>query len=1133
MILTATVLFYRLPVLSESFCNPDLGTPAYAARLVGQGRCPYSEATVTKPPGSVLIFALGFKLFGPRLLPIYIFALLCAVGACLALYRIAEQALDRRSGLLAGGAYALYQAELMSGSICPNFESWAILPSLLSLMLLLNRRVGVWHLLGAGACVAVALWMKQVALLFVVAALLLALIRRDRSRTRPAALGLVLVGLAAGSLPFVIAMADLGCLGAMFEQLAPGRLSNYFAIGSASRGEFALAQLGRFLSSNFWLVCLAAVGLATSLFWPAWRAVGRARIGVWIYCVAALGATLAGGRFTSHYFVLLPPYLCLLGALTLGLLLRAAPRRLGAVLLALACLGLGLDNRPETRLAALSLNGVWSDGKPLTRRIFELNHAAQLEPQQVNEMLGHLEWQPTLRKVGRRLSAHLRSGETIWCYDYLPELYLFSGALSPTRFQENFDVVSGEEIAHPNYGHWQSAISPELQSNREQLLAQLAADPPRFIVRLAYDCPQEYDAPTAKPADWPRNAWGDPLALCQPRAALFDELESLLQRDYVAFDLPGNNVVEVFEHRPQIPYATRPRAQSEGWLIEPWLPPGELAAATDVAIDSDGALYAAEAWDTISRIKFGDRGARASNAVDDPSTPQVERLRAYSLEADPGGGLWAYNFVLGEIYRLRRSEAGNLTVETLAFDELTTTMESTLAVLSDGTLLVGVNRPGSRSELWRLGREDRTLKRLAQYDGTLKALVDDGGDAAICGLDRELYRCDPQTGELGPALCELPEPLSHNGLAMGLRGELYASTGDWQERGWLLRLVPQRDGLRVERIYRTPGPGIQGICLDGDALLGVSRLSGDLYRAPLERIDANADYRLIVGNGIAVPQMLAARRSGLGQRMLYVVDGESGRIMALSDPRNAPRELAREPLYNHIGSRMAIDGSGRLLFTVCAPGFESQHGLYRLDPGTYRPQRLALEPPDHEPARPCSAAVGLEGETLVADTKENGRILSLTPTGEAQVLVDRGQAPSLRFPTGLLVEPDGSLLVSVSLGDTPRLAGVPRCDTVLRLQRDAEGRWSEHSVFSGVGRPGPERQSRLVNDFVAGPEGTLYVATDEQLFAVSAPYEPGSERMIADGFGYALGLALDHDGGLLLSDGRNSAIWRLEHPELR
>ncbi len=124
-------------------------------------------------------------------------------------------------------------------------------------------------------------------------------------------------------------------------------------------------------------------------------------------------------------------------------------------------------------------------------------------------------------------------------------MYLFAKAFSPTRHQENFEIVV--DAAMPDYGLWHREVNETVDANRRQLMEQLAANPPRFIVRLAFDCKRPTDVDLPASAPWRRDLYGNRMSNCPPRMTAFEDLEEWISENYLCMDPPVVDLIELHE----------------------------------------------------------------------------------------------------------------------------------------------------------------------------------------------------------------------------------------------------------------------------------------------------------------------------------------------------------------------------------------------------------------------------------------------------------------------------------------------------------------------------------------------------------------------------------------------------------
>ena len=597
--------------------------------------------------------------------------------------------------------------------------------------------------------------------------------------------------------------------------------------------------------------------------------------------------------------------------------------------------------------------------------------------------------------------------------------------------------------------------------------------------------------------------------------------------------------------------AIRPRTLVPGWKVTPWLCPNALTVPTDVAAGPGGVVYVAEAWDTVSRVEPDGRSTKIRNVLDNPTTPSVEKRSVYSLDVDGAGGLWGYDFSSGTLVHFTTVDKGHFEPTSYRFDALITPFESTLTRGTGKSVLLGVNRPvpkgQDRSEVYRFDLRDRKLTRIGAYRDYVRALATHpvSGVVFIGFSESGISELDLETGALNAWLPNVPEALSNNGMAFGPSGALYFTTGDWSNRGRIYRVDMTQSAPFATPVYKAAHGGFQGLCLtDGkelgsnrETIYAVSRLAGDLHRVSLPVEDYSGDYRLIRGNGTGIHQMLAwSHEPGTGAPVLLINDAESGRILRVDAAKKQVERVAPLATYSYFGCKMDVDSiTGDLVFAICAPGLEQQHGVVRMPPVKAATARRLLDAKDWPDLRPASVAMEPDGSMVIANLQKRGQLLRRFPSGRLSLLVDRSRILDLVYPTGLVRHADGSLFVSVVAPNASAYLGVPRPNVLIRLVRDAQGKWGSQRVFDArrIKANAPLRRPAGINDFVVDRNGTVYLGCGSQVFRCPVPYDSGSVIPFADGFNYVLGMALDERGALTVSDGETSSLWRFssDHPE--
>jgi hypothetical protein len=304
-------------------------------RAVGNGAVPYRDFPFFHPPGIlVLLGALNplTTLWWPaaRLADVAVDS-----GTAVLIWYVGEQLYDRRAALIAGLLYAVNPIVLVS-AVRVDQEVVTTALGVAGLVLLVTRDSRRTAAL-AGACLAVACWVKYPALIFLPVYAIAA----------PRRLSATLVGfLTTGAALFLPYLAEAHSL---LDYSVNWQLVHRLQTPLATRLEVA---------AIFWLGigALAVVALVVRRN-PLWLVAGFATGTVFVFTSSTY----------AHYFVLVAPYAALLAA---PLVVHAG--RLPLAVLAAACVALtalwaGLVLLPESRQFVQA--STFSDARPVIRLI--------------------------------------------------------------------------------------------------------------------------------------------------------------------------------------------------------------------------------------------------------------------------------------------------------------------------------------------------------------------------------------------------------------------------------------------------------------------------------------------------------------------------------------------------------------------------------------------------------------------------------------------------------------------------------------------------------------------------------------------------------------------------------------------
>ena len=326
----------RLPFLGS--IGPDEGGYAYVAWQWAQGHPLYSSVWVDRPQGLIVVYRLLISI-SHSAWAIRLGAVLAGVAITLLLVWIGGLADSRRTGLLAGGLYAVAGVGPHIEGFTLNGELAAAVPSTAAVAaaFVAWRRGSRGWLAAAGLLGGVALLMKQSGFDGLVVAMAVALAAAPRLRR----VGLVVAG-AAPPLAFSVGAGWLAGWHAYWSALVA---YHFDASIDDRRLEHLQDSLPAFARDVLPLAVIAMVGL-----W-VWRRRAYYRGFALVWLGAALVAVNVGGFYWPHYYVQLLPPLCLLAAVALA---RIRVPALGwataavVVIPALAFLG-GLVQAPDSR----------------------------------------------------------------------------------------------------------------------------------------------------------------------------------------------------------------------------------------------------------------------------------------------------------------------------------------------------------------------------------------------------------------------------------------------------------------------------------------------------------------------------------------------------------------------------------------------------------------------------------------------------------------------------------------------------------------------------------------------------------------------------------------------------------------
>jgi hypothetical protein len=429
--IAAAVVFFafRLPFL-ELPLERDEGEYAYIAqRWLAGGFVPYRDAFDQKPPGVFATYAAALVLGGESVRAIRLFHLAWMAATALLLGRLGARLAGPLAGAFAAFAFAALGASPTLLGPTANTEMFLCLPMLASLLAYLRARedgrLGLF--LAAGALAGATVLFKQVAALFVLFALGLALQHPPAARGAPGSptRARVALAFAAGVLlaaaPVALYFAATRSLGALLDATVVHNLDYSTSVPVVQGMQTLARELGRQAASFAPTWLLAGLALVTPLALDLER---RWLLGLWLaVCFAALSV---GFYYREHYFVLALPPLCVLaGAGAAAVLRRVGGARPGLVPVA----GLGLLAWIAAP-PALANRWAWTETPvEISRRLYGRNPF------------------PESPEVARLVREACAPDESVLVLGSEPQILFHAGRRSATRYIITYPLAGGDARA--------------------------------------------------------------------------------------------------------------------------------------------------------------------------------------------------------------------------------------------------------------------------------------------------------------------------------------------------------------------------------------------------------------------------------------------------------------------------------------------------------------------------------------------------------------------------------------------------------------------------------------------------------------------------------------------------------------
>jgi 4-amino-4-deoxy-L-arabinose transferase-like glycosyltransferase len=449
------VFVLRSSTFFQSVENWDESLYLLMARSLLDGHAPYTEVWNHKPPGIVLLFALGQLAFGRTVASIRILACLAVSASCLLLFLIGRSLRNPTTGIVAGLLYATFSLDYGRSSCLELFYTPLVL---CAFFLVLTRDVEELFErpalpLALGVAGGLALQLKFV-VVFDLAALALFVLASAWRHGTPAWPARILRFFALAALPslvfFAVAVVSFAAAGHLGDYLDANFTANARYV---SQGSYDYAKLGwmiqRRIRESFPLWLTLFLGPFYLLFFRALDSRTRRGLAAGLLWAAfALLGIYAPRRLFAHYFLELLPSQCLVTALVVCWTIDAAgaaPAAPAGLLLVLVLLG------PVLRAV----------DKPL-RRTAEIVKHRYVE--------GVDQWGDEPAAVAAYLRPKLGENDYLYVADYHPILYYLLPVRAPTRFL--FPPFLVDE-------HWSTVTGVD----REQEVRAIFLKRPRYVVK--------------------------------------------------------------------------------------------------------------------------------------------------------------------------------------------------------------------------------------------------------------------------------------------------------------------------------------------------------------------------------------------------------------------------------------------------------------------------------------------------------------------------------------------------------------------------------------------------------------------------------------------------------------------------
>ncbi len=318
----AVVLYVRLRLLNMPF-ERDEGEFAYSGQLILKGFPPYLHAYTMKLPGMAYLNALFFTCFGATVSAVHLGLLISNLISALLLFVIGKRLFGTTSAALSSGLFLLMTASQHMLGTFAHATHYVLLFVLAAYALILSEdeNPSQYRSLVTGLLFGTAFLVKQHAILFFAAALVMLLLGRRKIRD---SVGIGFIMLFGFAIPYLLTMMVLlkqGTFSSFWFWTV--RYASVYATGLTPKLGWLnfKSQMADIVSSMGISWLLAAAGLILLLIKP-----DRKNLSVLLpLLLCSFLAICPGFHFRPHYFILVTPVIALLaGAACKGSFPRAA-----------------------------------------------------------------------------------------------------------------------------------------------------------------------------------------------------------------------------------------------------------------------------------------------------------------------------------------------------------------------------------------------------------------------------------------------------------------------------------------------------------------------------------------------------------------------------------------------------------------------------------------------------------------------------------------------------------------------------------------------------------------------------------------------------------------------------------------